>query len=425
MGQLTYANDYVQLPADSTGKRTGFLKWDTGGGNLLYLATSIPIDETGNTLVSALSADAVSGAVNAVRDAAFQFLYNGSTWDRVRGDTTNGMDVDVTRLSLFANRTTSATIGSATSLAISSEGVGSVSFDIAAGLANGTIFQFEATIDDTNWFSVPVVLQNGTMPAANVTALALGLPARGTFLGTGWSQVRVRVSSFVSGSSVVSLEASGTGIGMARGTVGVVRDDDPDVGVYPVKVGGVYRIAPATHTNGDMAEFLTDSKGQQRVVIYGDGVNTAVTSAVPADARVNANVFGTDINAILSVYNGTTIDRARGDTTNGLDVDVTRVGGTVLTKNTAGGTGTRSSVSVATTDTLLLAANANRIRASIYNDSSQILLVGDGTTAVSATSFTDKVYPGETYRVDDHTSQIRGIWLAADAAGAARVTEIT
>ena len=35
------------------------------------------------------------------RTASFNVLFNGTTWDRVRGDTTNGTDVDVTRLPTF------------------------------------------------------------------------------------------------------------------------------------------------------------------------------------------------------------------------------------------------------------------------------------------------------------------------------------
>jgi len=42
--------------------------------------------------------DAVGTSGNNIRVAAMSYLYNGTTYDRMRGDTTNGLDVDVTRI---------------------------------------------------------------------------------------------------------------------------------------------------------------------------------------------------------------------------------------------------------------------------------------------------------------------------------------
>jgi hypothetical protein len=46
---------------------------------------------------AAALADAAANSTTPTVGTA-NLLYNGTTWDRVRGDTTNGMDVDVTRL---------------------------------------------------------------------------------------------------------------------------------------------------------------------------------------------------------------------------------------------------------------------------------------------------------------------------------------
>lgn len=51
------------------------------------------------------------------------------------------------------------------------------------------------------------------------------------------------------------------------------------------------------------------------------------TAAALADATANPTT--TKVGSFCHVYNGTTWDRIRGDTTNGIDVDVTRVQGTV------------------------------------------------------------------------------------------------
>lgn len=61
--------------------------------------------------------DAYTNEVDLEQMAAFNMLYNGTTWDRVRGDTANGLDVDVTRMSALVAG--AATIGSIASITTS------------------------------------------------------------------------------------------------------------------------------------------------------------------------------------------------------------------------------------------------------------------------------------------------------------------
>lgn len=83
---------------------------------------------------------------------------------------------------------------------------------------------------------------------------------------------------------------------------------------------------------------------------------------------------------------------------------------------------TQTSVASSATSVTLLAANANRIGVSIFNDSTQILYVLPGSAAASATAHSVQVAAGGYYQVPfGYTGQINGIWAAA--AGAARVTE--
>lgn len=56
-------------------------------------------DGTNYLVVDTLHNDGESNTENHLDVAAKAMLYNGSTWDRMRGDTTNGLDVDVTRVS--------------------------------------------------------------------------------------------------------------------------------------------------------------------------------------------------------------------------------------------------------------------------------------------------------------------------------------
>lgn len=91
-----------------------------------------------------------------------------------------------------------------------------------------------------------------------------------------------------------------------------------------ISTDGSRTLIPADATNGIDVD-VTRVSGQ---VTVGDGTNAILVDTTSSDgetAAVNTLVTG----ARLKVFNGTTWDRARGDTTNGLDVDVTRVQGSV------------------------------------------------------------------------------------------------
>lgn len=88
-------------------------------------------------------------------------------------------------------------------------------------------------------------------------------------------------------------------------------------------------------------------------------------------------------------------------------------------------TGTASSVASNAADVSILAANANRRGAIIFNDDANVLrlLLAAGTS--SATNYTVQVPTNTGFQVPfGYTGVIKGIWSAA-GAGAARVTEFT
>lgn len=97
--------------------------------------------------------------------------------------------------------------------------------------------------------------------------------------------------------------------------------------------------------------------------------------------------------------------------------------GTYSTKEVRSATGTTSSVSGSATNVTLLASNANRLGASVVNDSSAILYLKCGTTATSS-DFTVKLYQDDYWEAPyGYTGRIDAIW--ASATGAARITEFT
>jgi hypothetical protein len=98
-------------------------------------------------------------------------------------------------------------------------------------------------------------------------------------------------------------------------------------------------------------------------------------------------------------------------------------GDPVAVKELRASVATPSNVSAAVADTLLLAANSNRMGATVTNDSVATLYLKLGSGA-STTSHTAQIPRGGYYEVPfGYTGQINGYWSAA--TGTARVTEIT
>jgi hypothetical protein len=96
-----------------------------------------------------------------------------------------------------------------------------------------------------------------------------------------------------------------------------------------------------------------------------------------------------------------------------------------LTANpTRPATGTTTSVADTASSTTLLASNAARLGATIFNDSTEVLYVKLGATA-SLTSFAVRLEANGYYEVPfGYTGIIDGIW-SSNASGSARICELT
>lgn len=183
----------------------------------------------------------------------------------------------------------------------------------------------------------------------------------------------------------------------------------PDGAQYVTLTDGAGTLAPAS--GATLSENLTQiggntvdsnsgvkSAGTLRVVIATDqpALTTAMPvslATVPSHAVTNAGTFA--VQASLSA----------GPTT-----------------------GTQSIVASSATDVTILASNANRLGAMIFNDSTQILylLVGSGTS--SATVYTVQIPASGYYELPEtkyghYTGILKGLWASAN--GNARVTELT
>lgn len=102
------------------------------------------------------------------------------------------------------------------------------------------------------------------------------------------------------------------------------------------------------------------------------------------------------------------------------------IGGTLATREVSSTVSTRTQVADNSADVLLLASNANRLGATIFNDSSALVYVGYGTTAVTSSNYSAKLFPNGYLEVPfGFTGQIRGIWATDPGDGSARISELT
>lgn len=105
----------------------------------------------------------------------------------------------------------------------------------------------------------------------------------------------------------------------------------------------------------------------------------------------------------------------------------TAVTGTVATSSQKSATGTQTSVTSSGSDGTILAANANRLGGTIFNDSTQILYLLLANATSSATNYTVQVPPATYYGYFElpfgYTGIVKGIWASAN--GNARVMEFT
>lgn len=97
---------------------------------------------------------------------------------------------------------------------------------------------------------------------------------------------------------------------------------------------------------------------------------------------------------------------------------------TVTVKETRSATGTQSSVASSASDVTILASNANRLGAIVYNDSTQILYLLLAAATSSSTVYSVQLATNDYYEVPAfYTGILKGIWASAN--GNARVTEFT
>jgi hypothetical protein len=423
-GSLT---DYTVASDDVAGKHYQRVKLDVGGdGESLpveHFRGILPVELTDGTNLMAINAggalatsladssgNSIEGYVgNAQGDGIPQepsvylqtqslpFVYNGTEWDRQRGDITNGLDVDVTRVqgtvnvadgggTLTVDGTVTANAGTGP-WPVTDNG-GSLTVD---GTVTATLAGSNANIGNVDVASMPNVTI-GTLPA---------LPAGTNNIGD------VDVASIAAGDNNIGnvdvltvpspLSTAGNGTAAAAHRVTIASDS---TGVIAVTDNGGSLTVDGTVavTNAALTELAAAIDTEMQVDVVG---------ALPAGTN---NIGDVDIASALPA----------GDNNIG-NVDVVTM--PTVTIKTRADTATLSNVASSATSVTILATNTGRLGCSIQNDSTEVLYLKFGTTA-SSTSYTVKMAADAHYEVPfGYTGRIDGIWASAN--GNARVTELT
>lgn len=229
---------------------------------------------------------------------------------------------------------------------------------------------------------------------------------------------------------------------MAKNPIAVLYDANgnpvsiiSDGGVYRISTTGKIQNASGTAINPATQETLVLIKDTDGIKKITDALPTGDnrigrvkitddTNVAGVDAQNHQYVSGKSAAGVAPSSNPVSISGVDGS---GLKrVFLTDTAGNLRVRRVPAGTSVLSNVAQNAASVTLLAANANRLGAIIYNDSSgnATLYVKFGATA-SLTSFTYALVRGASLDVPfDYTGIIDGIWSAA-GTGAARGTELT
>lgn len=178
----------------------------------------------------------------------------------------------------------------------------------------------------------------------------------------------------------------------------------------PLQMGGVGEATvPTAQADGQVVRAFFDLLGQLAVRLRNSDGSAMFPDAVgPADALSNATNLTRVMTQLLG-FNGTSWDRLRSSTANGLVVDVSRVGKVALSPQPP------TSVSVGTSTGEVLAANSSRKGLIITNTSTTATVsLAFGISAQLNKGLT--LLPGATWNMGEYdftTAQVQGIASAA------------
>ena len=179
---------------------------------------------------------------------------------------------------------------------------------------------------------------------------------------------------------------------------------------FDTQVGGKTTTAAPTYTTGNLDALSLTTLGGLRI----DGVYAAGTANATAADVMNSGGY---VTTTAPTYTTGQLEPLSLDTSGNL-----RVTGFVTTNKAS--TSAVTSVASATSNTVILASNATRVFAAIFNGANKTMYIKLGTTA-STSSYTIQLFSGSYWEVpNDYTGEIDAVW-ATGPTGNALVTELT
>lgn len=294
-----------------------------------------------------------------------------------------------------------------------------MSAKLPATLGQKTMANSLAVAIASDQTSVPVTssivdsVSSGTITTQNLVPAGTATVGSATSSGSinGAATGLIQVTGTYTGALSLQFTVDGTNWITAGGTpflniaTGVLSATIPSasVGIYQVEVAGAnnYRVTALAAVTGTAVVSLRTSRASGMI---------AIDTALPTGANViGALVANQAVN--ISQVNGVTPLMGAGATGTG--------SARVTTANVAAAT--LANVASSATNVTLLASSAARMGATFHNDSSAILYLKFGATALT-TSYTVKLIPDAYYELPQpcYSGIIDGIW--SSATGAVRVT---
>ena len=279
------ANAGTGFPAVATAgsavPATGLMAYGSDGTN----ARAIKTDATGIVSVSftsgSVTADTELPAAAAVADAfanptttnimSMSMGWNGTTWDRLKSDTANGLDVDVTRVS--GTVTVDSELPAADALADTTANPTTTSVGALALLYNGATWD-RMRGDSTNGLDVDVTRVSGTVTiSGTVTANA----------GTGFPAVATAGSAHIT-TGLQGMLSDGTNAVRVRGTTTgatwVTGEPIATLTQVTISVGATATLILAD--NASRKGFIICNQGSTQDIYFG---NASVVSGASAIAN--------------------------------------------------------------------------------------------------------------------------------------------
>ena len=292
---------------------------------------------------------------------------------------------------------------------------------VMQGNASGTPLPISGSLTATN----PSVSTNNAAAPSSSTQV-------GGTDGTNLQSVRIFDADSGAGSQWilgVQLRATGSGGSVEIGTSGTpIRIDPTGTTNQPVNQGnaGTHAQRWMIGLSDGSSSFISPATDRTTAagpfsVRLSDGSSFYTT---PSSTQLPSALVGSRLDVNTGAWLGSTAPTVgQKAMTASLPVVLASDQSNVPTKEVRSSTSAVTSVAGSATNVTLLAANANRLGFSVYNDSTSTLYLKAGATATTS-SYSVKI-PKDGYYEDpyNYTGRVDAIW--SSAAGAALVTEYT